>query len=63
MTDQTGALTIAQFGHNYKLGRTKIYEEIKTGRLEARKIGSKTLIPHAAAERWFRSLPKLGIAP
>ena len=60
MNYQTGALTIAQFGQSYKLGRTKIYEEINAGRLEARKIGSKTLIPNTAAERWFRSLPKLG---
>lgn len=50
---------LAQFMRQYKVGRTKLYEEINAGRLEARKIGTKTLIACASAERWFRSLPRL----
>ncbi|MDX7953399.1 DNA-binding protein [Lichenihabitans sp. Uapishka_5] len=54
------AFTIAEFGDRYRLGRTAIYEQIKTGNLVARKIGVKTLILAEDAERWASSLPRLG---
>ena len=54
-----GALTIAEFCARYGLGRTAAYEEINDGRLEARKRGSRTLIPRTAARRWLENLPTL----
>ena len=39
------AFTIAEACHAVGLGRSKIYELIGQGRLETRKIGSRTIIP------------------
>ena len=37
--------------------RSVIYEEIATGRLKAKKLGSRTIIPADEAKRWLDSLP------
>jgi hypothetical protein len=50
---------IDQFAATYSIGRDKIYDEIREGRLEARKSGKVTIIPSESAERWFNSLPPL----
>jgi hypothetical protein len=52
------ALSLAQFCHQYNVGRTKAYEEIKQRRLKARKCGARTIIGQDDAEEWFNSLPK-----
>jgi len=39
-----GAMSIAQFCNRYGLGRTTVYEEIKSGRLRVRKCGKRSLI-------------------
>ena len=54
-----GTLTIGGFCQAYNLGKTRAYEEIKAGRLRAVKVGTKTLIPRAAADDWLNSLPPL----
>lgn len=54
-----GAVTISEFCKTYNIGRTFLYEEIKAGRLSARKAGTKTLILKSEAARWARALPKL----
>jgi hypothetical protein len=38
------------------------YEEIKSGRLRARKIGKRTIIIVEDAEDWLRALPVIGAA-
>jgi hypothetical protein len=43
----------------YSVGRSLFYEELKAGRIEARKAGKRTLILKSVAERWARALPKL----
>ena len=50
-------MSIAQFCERYCLGRTRTYEEIKSGRLRARKIGTRTIIADDDAEDWLRNLP------
>jgi hypothetical protein len=55
-----GAFTLNEFCRRYGIGRTAVYEEINSGRLEARKRGTKTLIAHAAARQWFATLPHFG---
>jgi excisionase family DNA binding protein len=54
-----GALTIGGFCARFNIGKTRLYEEIAEGRLPARKVGTKTLISVADAERWFAGLPPL----
>jgi excisionase family DNA binding protein len=39
------------------IGRTKLYEDLKAGRLYARKHGKTTLILESDARRWLESLP------
>jgi excisionase family DNA binding protein len=51
------AFSIRQFSEIYSIGRTKIYEELKSGRLRARKIGKHTVILEDDAENWLRRLP------
>ena len=40
------------------VGRNKIYDEIQAGRLEAHKLGRRTVITRAAIEAWFGKLPR-----
>jgi excisionase family DNA binding protein len=50
------ALSITEFCHIYGIGRTRVYVEIKAGRLRAVKVGNRTLILIEDAERWASSL-------
>jgi excisionase family DNA binding protein len=50
---------MAQFCRRYGVGRTKAYEEIKRGRLRARKIGRRTVIAVDDAEAWLQRLPRM----
>lgn len=45
------AYSIADASRVSSIGRTRIYELIKEGRLEARKLGRRTLIPAASLRR------------
>ncbi len=51
------AMSIAEFCECYDTGRTTAYQEIKSGRLRARKCGRRTKITEDDAEDWLRSLP------
>jgi excisionase family DNA binding protein len=51
------AMSVAEFCERYGPGRTKAYEELKSGRLRARKIGKRTVITEDDAEEWLRHLP------
>jgi hypothetical protein len=57
------ALSIKNFCRAYGIGRSLAYELIGSNVLEARKLGAKTLIDRASAERWYRSLPGFSPAP
>ena len=41
------------------ISRTKLYAELASGRLTARKTGSVTLIPVASLNAWLNSLPEV----
>ena len=51
------AMSLSQFCERYGPGRTKAYEELKSGRLRARKIGKRIIIAEDDAEDWLRRLP------
>lgn len=40
------------------IGHTKFYDEVNSGRLEAVKIGSRTMILPAARRKWRAKLPR-----
>lgn len=52
-----GAMSIDQFCQYACIGKTKVYAEVKSRRLQLRKIGSKTVVFRSEAERWLRALP------
>ncbi len=54
-----GAFSVSDFCQWAGIGRTAFYEELKTGRLAAKKFGKRTLIPIAEAHRWLEGLPVL----
>lgn len=45
-------LSIQEFCEATSLGRTRVFEEIKSGRLKAVKCGRRTLIPASEVEAW-----------
>jgi hypothetical protein len=51
------AMSLSQFCERYGPGRTKAYEELKSGRLRARKVGKRIIIAEDDAEDWLRRLP------
>ncbi|MDZ4692255.1 helix-turn-helix domain-containing protein [Terricaulis sp.] len=50
--------TVKQFCAAYGMGRTRLYDLIAQGKIEAVKDGPKTLIPTESAEAWAASLPR-----
>ena len=57
------AYDIPTFCRVYSIGRTKLYQEIKAGRLQVKKIGRRTIIPAASAELWLQNLEGTDTAP
>ncbi len=54
---QAGAMSVKQFCLWSNIGRTVVYEEIASGRLQAKKVGRRTIIPMVEAVRWMENLP------
>jgi len=52
------AFTIPEAIASSGIGRTQLFALIKTGHLEARKLGTRTLIPAASLQSMIASLPR-----
>lgn len=50
------AFSIDQLAKAVSIGRTRIYQEIKTGRLRPLKCGRRTLVPATEVQRWLEEL-------
>ncbi|MFZ2081327.1 MAG: helix-turn-helix domain-containing protein [Xanthobacteraceae bacterium] len=57
MEGEKRAFSIAEFCRRYGVGRTKAYEELRQGRLRARKIGRRTIVTKDDADDWLQQLP------
>ncbi len=53
------AYDVTGFADAVGIGRTKVYAEINAGRLKAKKIGARTIIPAQAADDYIACLPDL----
>ena len=55
----TGKLlfSIKEFCEMVGIGRTTFYQEVKAGRIKAKKMGRSTLIPKSELERFIEELP------
>lgn len=51
-------IPVRDFCDRYGIGRTKVYELLGSGTLEAVRIGSRTLITGDSIEQWAASLPR-----
>lgn len=50
------AYTVVELAEAAGLGRTTIYREVKSGRLRLTKIGKRSIITVAEAERWLAAV-------
>ena len=53
-------LSIGEAVRTFGIGRTKLYELIQNGDIEAVKLGRRTLIRAASARAFIDSLPRVG---
>jgi hypothetical protein len=61
-TTPQDAYSVEHFARRHGIGRTTAYEEIKAGRLVARKVRGRTLIFAEDAKVWRESMPKKVVA-
>ena len=54
------AYSVETFATAHEIGRSSAYEEIKSGRLKARKVNRRTIITDEDAAEWRASLPLAG---
>jgi excisionase family DNA binding protein len=57
------ALSVAEAAAEAGVGRDHIYGAIRDGRLQARKIGRRTIITYEALHRFLHDLPTLQLPP
>jgi predicted DNA-binding transcriptional regulator AlpA len=53
------AFGVREFCARYGICRQTFYDEVKRGRIKAKKLGKKTVILRSDAENWAASLPEL----
>jgi hypothetical protein len=56
------AKSIPQFAEDWDLSPSMVWKLIRTGRVEAVKVGARTLITTEAEAKYEHSLPRAGIA-
>jgi hypothetical protein len=52
------AMSKREFGVAHGLGMSSVEKEIREGRLEAKKVGRRTIITPDARDRWLAGLPR-----
>jgi hypothetical protein len=57
------AMSKREFAASVDLGISSVEKEIRGGRLEAKKIGYRTVITAAERERWLAALPSIEPTP
>jgi len=65
MTEQlqqdADAFTVVEFARRHRIGRSTAYQEIRSGRLTARKVRDRTIITAEDARTWREHLPKVTV--
>jgi excisionase family DNA binding protein len=59
LTSNRLAWPIDEFADALGIGRSKLYAEIRAGKLKAKKLGSRTLITATEAHAYIDSLPDM----
>ena len=60
---QPMALTISEVCAASRIGRTRVYEAIRSGELPARKHGRRTLVLSDDLRRWLDAMPTINPKP
>jgi excisionase family DNA binding protein len=58
MEETKRAMSVEEAAKAAGVGRTLLFEEIRKGRITARKVGRRTIITTEELDAWLRSLPK-----
>jgi excisionase family DNA binding protein len=58
MEQQKRAMSIDEAAKAAGIGRTMLFEEIRKGRITARKVGRRTIITVDGFDAWLKALPK-----
>lgn len=53
-------LTIGETVEHFRIGRTRLYELIGAGQIEAFKLGRRTLVRTSSVREFMTSLPSVG---
>jgi excisionase family DNA binding protein len=54
---RAAAFTINEAAKVAGVGRSTLYAELASGRLKAKKLGRRTIVPEHALAEWMSSLP------
>ena len=57
LLNAVGLLSPVEAARYLNIGKTKLYAEINSGRLKAKRSGGQTLITKEALDDWIASLP------
>jgi excisionase family DNA binding protein len=57
------AFAVREFCARHGVCRQTFYEEVRRGRLRARKLGKKTIVTAEDEREWLESLPVLDLEP
>lgn len=60
MEIQRENLSIVEVVHRFGIGRTKLYQLIRTGEVEAFKLGRRTLVRTNSVQSFVDKLPRVG---
>ena len=61
MARRKAAYTVRSFCEEFGVSKSYTYNLIRANELDARKIGTKTIITGESAHRWFAALPEADI--
>jgi excisionase family DNA binding protein len=53
------AFAVSEFCERYGICRETFYQEVRRGRLRARKLGAKTIVLKTDADAWVATMPPL----
>jgi excisionase family DNA binding protein len=56
------AFTIREIAARNRIGKDSVYEEVRAGRLRARKLGKRTIVLDTDEEAWRAALPLLELS-
>jgi hypothetical protein len=51
-------ITVAQAMQRWGVGKSKLYSYFGSGQIEARKLGTRTLVVVASGDEFFENLPR-----